>query len=384
MSAVTGDGAGIIVFCDVVRFSEKDSTEQLECIAFLDATFRSQLGALQLSPPPYLNCIGDGFMAVFPIGACDNLPLTCLNVCLALFEACYEYSRTRPSLAVRFGLHRGAYRHGVAVFGGNQVIGRGPNDAARVVHVADGHQIVVSEEFYREGDGETWTQRFSEPIDAFIKHDRSMRVRVFLGLDQEQTHVDVGLPQRIRLARAIGETIISDLDGLHDDIATYLGFRSSAARDRLAARLTIYLPTTEGLLDGSAFRVWWRNVDRTTASARHTINPPSGPIPRAFQDQLPVIVHRLPHPKQQHDKYVAAWTRSGVTPEHLATWSRRPRALLAIPFAAGTAQHVRGVLVTDTDDPLEIPPSTIRRLADGLQRWAMRDIAWKVLARKLC
>ncbi len=245
----------------------------------------------------YVNCTGDGFLAVLPLQKADTHE-GCLHLAIEIMRACREYPG--PPLKIRFGLHEGNYRSDVEAFKGRHIIGNGPNRVARVVGIADESQIVVSEDFFHGCDSAGWAERFTEPIEFQAKHNESMVVRVDRGSSEEEKGLlNDRLPSKIWQARLFDEAIKKDLARLEDLIVHSLfGSLTKGRRDKIQCRVSVFVPiNSHGQLDlfCGEYRFQW-GKGHVRGKSRYSTRPPTGPVGVAFAKGTMIVIRGLPDP----------------------------------------------------------------------------------------
>jgi class 3 adenylate cyclase len=376
-------GNGFVVICDIVAFSEKPEAEQVSCIAFLNGEVEKARRELKLGSKVYINSTGDGFLAVIRLGVDQNPHKVTLRFCEMVLASCTRYTCHPDTpgplrvLSVRFGIHKGDYQAQVAAFGGTHTIGRAPNHAARVVTIGDSGHIVVSEDFFAYGQGAPWARRFSEPNEVSVKHGRLAKVRFYRGGGANDR-----VPRRIQLIEKIGEATKTILVALHNTLVKLL---HDVTSQRVVCRVTIFVPSPDGLL-----RPTYRYDDTRLAKPGQTAyatNPPKGAVGLAFSERKPQFVADLPDAGVSMDAYCDAWMRRGefrLLKADIEGWGMHPRAVIAVPFAIGTAaEDVQGVLCVDTLHSLAEIKDSLQGIADALGETAGKQLPWTILLRRM-
>lgn len=391
--------SGWIVICDIVQFSEKVENEQLACVSILDETVRECLNQLKASgtlrEDPYLNCTGDGFILVFPMGILARAE-TVLDFCANIVRQCAE---RKPDLLIRLGVHVGEFRANVRVFGSNHVIGRGPNHCARVAAVGDAGHVVVSEEFAKTcigAVGDALPGRFSpgpdeEPIYVAIKHNRQAPVRLF-----EAKGLSSGHPRRFELLQSIEKAIMANLSALEKTVLDLLQAAGPPAILRL--RLSVFLPDGDWLTC-KRFRLKLGRGEGPSQT-KYRILPEDraeGALGLAYVLGRSIAIRSLPDPQTQPKDYTDAWVAArfdgrslNLKADHIwrdkaleeKKWNRLPQALIAVPFS--TLDGGRGVLCADTRNPLtDVSSNDFDVITRLMEDRAGTQLASLILARRL-
>lgn len=379
---------GVIAICDIVGFSEKKEEEQVACVRFLDRALEKIRRGAQLGERLkrlYVNCTGDGFLAALPFSGREDARSACLKMAQEIVKASHNYKSPldgQASLRVRFGLHRGDYIESVKVFGRNHTIGNGPNRASRVANVGDASQIVVSSEFLDKY--ESAPEAFIGPYTVPIKHNDEADVFLYRGFAMVENGNDQRLlPRRLFLLRRVDSTIDREITAMLAAVEDAL----EIPKDVLRLRISVFLPDRRGCLYCAYRRKSGDDKPRRGGETVYKLSPPQGVLGVAFTTRKIIVETGLP-PKDRIGEYIEWWlsaSRYNLTREHIEDWSRRPQALIGIPFGTGPdpRHDLHGVLCVDTRHPLtEVEESRIVGTAEALKQMADERLAWKILAAR--
>lgn len=393
---------GWIVICDIVRFSEKSEEEQVACVQSLSDITKNALNStrgdsLQFQDV-YLNCIGDGFILAVAYGVLRKPQAAVLEFCGRIVS---NVSKSKARYQVRLGVHVGDYRVNVPAFGGNHVIGRGPNHCSRIVAAGDAGHVVVSEEFvknYIEDIGSPRKAIFSpgvskDPIFIAAKHGKHAPVRLYVS-----SLTSNEMPKRFLIVEELDNRIIANLHGLQKTIVEELSNRVSGNILRL--RLSIFLPSrNRDILICSRYRVK-QNRTESAGATQYKISPTDeaeGALGLAYVTGQSVKVKGLPNPENDPAAYTRAWKKINVngrplniSSDHIWTdeqkgrqkWNRCPQALIATPIS--TLDGDCAVLCVDARHPLEeISDEDFNDTANLIKEKAGMLFAGLLLARKV-
>jgi len=373
------------VLCDIVAFSEKTERDQVQCIQELDRILADLNGPLSHD---YVNCTGDGFLAVFRVAVG---PEHLINLCEKIVDACRT---ANPVFAVRLGIHRGDFKAGINVFGTSHIIGRGANEVARIASIGDQSHIIVSETFFDSLDSPALKGRFTAPFQVSVKHNRLMEVRVCLN-PSTGGHLNAAIPRRIRLLAQMDDRIFRELEGYIEALS--LNDFTGIPVSELKARLSIFIPSQENrkVLVCSSYHVHYskgrkpaeQNAPRLT---RYGTDPPEGTIGKAFVTGEAQCLRGLPDPEVDEDAYVrdviAKAMQEGLSlqPEAVRAWQRKARSFIAIPFrAAGDSAGETAVLCIDARNPLSsLSDSAVLDIVARLKEDLDNELAWDLLIRR--
>lgn len=381
-SGVRSDG--FILLCDVVAFSKLTDRQQSVVLEHLGTSAgRLSLHAgLNYGFDWSLNWTGDGFLLVVKSGSPGvDAERVLAGACelLALVEAstdvCYE---------IRIGVHKGSFFFGLDLrIGEPQVVGEGTNWCARIAGVAGPRQVLVSEEFVDEArrlHGAAVADWFSPPVDGLplevpVKHGKSARVRALVravGDDSAVATPSGELSPALQVIEQVHLRLMHRELGLLRSIMDFgVLFLSETAGDltldALRPRVTIWAPMPGAepvVLEASRYRVHWSSDAPRPAGGSYRTEPCEGPVARAFLESAACVEVNLPDPASEVN-YAAAMEKMGVPADRVARMSRRPRAIVAVPFSFVPGRP-SAVLCLDFKAPLKGKKKHLNRLADRL------------------
>ena len=186
----------IIVFVDIVGFTQKSVVRQLSLVKAMAAEVRGAIGDLLTStdaqPGAVVLPTGDG-MAVALVethARGDEVLRRALSLAARLFLFAQQQSSEPPPVQIRVGLHCGEIQYLTDINDRPNVCGGAINHAQRVMDAANDGQCLISEDIQikyldrldvysfpirGEQDG---SAAFSGPLDVMVKHGRRATVRV--------------------------------------------------------------------------------------------------------------------------------------------------------------------------------------------------------------
>jgi class 3 adenylate cyclase len=182
--------AATVVFTDIMDFSQKSTEDQKELVEALNAEVSHELRPFLLPPYERPQVIalptGDGMALAFV--HYDQRGWTCETV-FRLVHRLQEWAfrKTTASdsgpVALRFGIHAGPIEFVTDINGRPNICGNTINYAQRVMDAANGMQVLLSEEAYRELVGvETralkrpFEASFAGPTQVTVKHGQQIPV----------------------------------------------------------------------------------------------------------------------------------------------------------------------------------------------------------------
>jgi len=260
------------VFLDVVQFSKRTPEAQSQIVQELN---KIVLGALQAKDlKPDVDCLllptGDG-MCIALMGEVFDLHL---KLALYLLENIETYNiaaedvplPTRRRFEVRIGINEGTDILVTDIRGNRNLAGAAINQAFRIMDVADGSQIVVSQAVYGNLHlFEDYLNKFRH-FEAEIKHNEKIPVYQFIAMNHRGLNVQVpskfSTPHRVieqpaqlgvpKVGAASNLRLVYEPEEGHPFVQSYPGgptvYRIGVISDREVERAT--LVANEVTLDG--------------------------------------------------------------------------------------------------------------------------------------
>jgi class 3 adenylate cyclase len=188
------------LFLDIVGFSRGRSIEaQADIIAALNTIIRAALAA-QVLPAENILLLptGDGLcIALIEVDTPFDVHILLALRILALLHAYNEETTdAQRRFDVRIGIHAHVDNIITDIRGGNNVAGAGINSAQRIMDLADGGQILVSQSVYESiRHRELYMNRF-RAYSAMTKHDQLLSVYQFIDPGREGLNSDEPLALR--------------------------------------------------------------------------------------------------------------------------------------------------------------------------------------------
>jgi class 3 adenylate cyclase len=372
--------AAVLLMVDVVDFSKRCQEDQ--------AAIVHQLVALLMADPlvngrsadeVYVSSTGDGFIAAFGDGGAQNPSGVCdLARSLVLRAGDYRDSEGVET-RVRVGLHYGEMQPFVErVFDGPFSVGTGLNRVARLGDLAGPGQVLASEEFVKTllaRKGARAAERFypqpkAPPLQLRVKHGEPVQFRVLVGEGLSDAP-----PPKIQRIEAIGLHLHNALEIVGESLVAGLRRKAeseSAAAQRMKPRLTLWVPTEEGLcslpprvqLPATVGGVGVRSTVWPISSGPQAAHV--GPVAQAFATATSVTVCDLPNANQDEPGYYRRWREMHVDRQVVANFSRASRAIIVIPLVLFPPTPV-GCLCCDFMDPLHAREGVVASLIESLR-----------------
>lgn len=354
--------AGFIVLIDIVDFSLLVADEQERCVRALWAAVEGH-GAVTSNSEVLHSGTGDGILSAFPRNGVTVPHHVVLEFAEAVAHAAEAHT---PPFHIRVGVHEGEFArlHGL---GSLQVVGTGPNECARVCSIGDGGHIVVSEEFVaswaKQSKGIHIKFQPSEPdhpVEVFVKHGVSMRVRLFRRARADQpVGADEPVPRKFVVLDAVEARIRRILEEVEQlvlgEVAARLP-RSNGLRERLSIRTSLCATrSTDGVtrLVPTDYRFNHAKDGVGKGVSQYRVQPAEGPPGAAYATGAVQAVVGLPaYERARPNAYLEHVERELNVPREVARrWQRHARSFLSVPFGL-TSSKVDGVLCIDILDPL--------------------------------
>jgi hypothetical protein len=363
----------------------------------------------------FFNPVIDGALIAIPVNHLQNDEVR-TNVHSRVLDACQRWIASAQGISRSLALRIAVHYSDVLVFEnglGPIIIGRGASHSSRLVRLAIGKQVVLSEEYV-----ESWRERnanefmrfaganmlYPNPNDGqppflfWQKANTPSRVRYVVDPDPSQ-RVSSPAAMRAHLAVRNAQSLMSEMQY---DLAVYLEqlrdvshqMPSSIAEEQqkeldrqLFGRISIYRPNPS---NPNELRCWLRLerdyfeheklnaantadpartlMDEYPSSTSYSVNPPKGPVGFAFKDNVPIVVPSLPpwNSRAQKEIYRSIMSKYNMTDQEVNGLRHHSRAYFAIPFsesdletdesASNSKESVvpTGVLCVDWDEPLSV------------------------------
>lgn len=368
-----------LLLVDVVSFSERLPVDQAAMIRHLLVVLAEERTRhLSDCQEAYVNSTGDGFVLAAPMDGDMDLAARLVNLTEAIVGRAGEHKDgTGRALQIRGGLHVGNVLTRLDAPGAETfAVGDGLNWVARVASAAAPGQVLASEEFVdamlKTSGYDAARERFHPPPSAEhddgpfrvrVKHDRSASVRVTVG-----KNLSHAVPPAIERATRIAGHVHTALELVGQSIAAGLAGPDeppAAALARLQPRLTIWRPRKDRLHPvpprvelGAAGSLGQIKTDTTWALPAEGAVP-AGPLAQAFVHGAPRWLLDLPLPSHAPE-YEAAWAHVGVPAHVVRGFTRKPRAILALPLQL--LDEPVGVVCIDLLDPLSDADDVVERI----------------------
>lgn len=370
-AAVSVDGGtsiGTIVVCDVANFSDFSGDAQTDIIQCLWTLIENQ-DWTHLGTPKLMWGMGDTTMLVF-----DGLtsPRLTLDWCVDLIKALREgHHHAKLRVAIHLGPYRGFKQQG---FARKQPIGKGPNDAKRLVSLGDGQHIIVSEDIivawgFSYDSNSRHAVQLSEfhpdvpehPIEAFIKDGIGQKFRVYMsGLNDEPPATIRQLDVADSLLRSPEFGVLRDVEEYMLELLNEVGFSKDPG-----TRISIFAPIDhdDGQLYCTDFRYEAKSEKIGRSHTAYAHRPvPEGPIGVAFATNMPVVMAGLPQwvddQADTHRRYIKKYNSEAerlgakaMDEQRLRAFGRKARCFISIPIGIED-DRPDAVVCIDTLDPL--------------------------------
>lgn len=258
---------------------------------------------------------------------------------------------------------------------GSKIVGRGPNDCDRLTRLGGDSDVVVSETFIADlfkelnkAQSATWAEKFSPafrpeniPLQAFPKAYRAQEFRLFIGHKPDKGEA---MPAVLREIQAVTLLIHQTLEKVCSRFWEFLeeavtkrllenpkslpGAGWDTALNRKLARLRVSLflanPTEpDASLACSEFRVVDPDLSKaerdkvpTKSTTIYSIQDNGqGPAGRAFVTRKRFVLHDLPDPSTEWEKYVVRMADVDMDENACRIASRHARSFVCFPCALG-------------------------------------------------
>ena len=237
----------------------------------------------------------------------------------------------------------------------DQVLGRGPNDASRLVSLGDAGSVIVSDEFAKawadhsssESNGKLLPPIGQDPIQVFVKEGLLQQVRV---LRKSRSRQQMTKPlKRLEVVKSHLITALGSIEAylVNEVIARCDGLSA----DSIDARISILAPRPSKpvLLESTEFR-YHRQRTRTaqgnTVYGCRTKGSAQGPPGRAFAEGRIQVVNGLADFNEDPESYVDQLHSEWKVPKKISRkFGRHARTFLSIPL--GLAEFEDGSVETD-------------------------------------
>jgi class 3 adenylate cyclase len=187
------------VFLDVVDYSKRTIEAQALIVTALNEIIQAALENLKISEPErVLIPAGDG-LCIALLGPVENYDLH-VRVALSILQrlnAHNEQASENDRFKVRIGINQNTDNLVIDINGNPNVAGNGINLASRIMGLADGNQILVSQvvhaELYKR---ETYQGKLRELPSVKVKHGEPVQVSQYI--QEDFSGLDCNLPTKWR------------------------------------------------------------------------------------------------------------------------------------------------------------------------------------------
>lgn len=402
--------SGFVIIGDIARFSVRVGDVQEELVLHLWKFLNnSPLLADGSGNQAILNGTGDGALVAFPRNADPGRnkgrvihwreAVNFSREWAEWMSQKLEHECAMPRL--RIGIHQGPFQivavnklGGLATHGGFQIVGKTPNDCARLSSFGDAGDVVLSTQFVEEWfrtsrieDGIIFDPPLGEPAtQAFVKHGDTVSIRRLYRPGPVPAKLASIRIIRDHLGASLGEVERLFLEYLNRELGNHpaSGRPKSMTRDELSARVSVWTVDQDDThLKCSDVR--WHYKERSVGPSRirYPIEGNGAGVPgRAFRspEGKPVVVTNLPEVDKTRPetlrKYCRALEReTGLRPDVTGNFSCYSRSFVA--FCVGLHKNsIDAVVCIDAEHPLDVmKKSALGSIASEIQKMSNTPIA---------
>lgn len=258
----------------------------------------------------------------------------------------------------------------------DQILGKGPNEASRLVSLGDPYDIIVSEDFaqkwyavnHDEAKQALYPSIEGIPLQVFIKHGIPQALRIYTqnSMSSSQEHK---MPEQIKRLNDTNRHIDALLEVIEKGVIGYLiNIKQSLNRDKIDARISILSPKPKSedssFLESTGFRYHYKDYKTGKGdtvyrwNSEGTDEKPHGPAGVSFSEGKIVCVRNLPDPSKNKAKYINVLHKEWNIPiEVINQFSRKARTFVEIPFGLTQSENdlaiiSEGMICIDIMNPL--------------------------------